>query len=159
MSAIPVSHSQQLLRSKAVKSEAALSGLSVLHNPADHPSLRSLPFVCIAQDLTVVSGDTRFCVSGIFLSPGGDVSIILESLPSASDISRIVERVRSWEYDDLESMASDYTYLNYGQAFRIIDMMAKRGHLKFSDAADLAGSVSRNLEYGNFYLLCADSPF
>ena len=158
MSAIPVSRNQQIIQSKEVKAEPAISGLSALHNPADHPSLRSLPFVCIGQNLTVVSGGDQFFVSAIFLFPSGDVGIILGSRPLASDVSCIVERIRSWGYDDLESMASNYTYLNSGQAFRIIDIMAKRGHLKFSDAADLAEAVSRNLESGSFYLLCSDKP-
>ena len=157
MAIIPMSVNQKIPQSRTTTISPSSKGLSVLHQPADHPSLRSLPFVCIGQEISVLSNGIQFCISGLFLSPAGDVSIILEGSPSPSDLPRVIEYLRGWDYAELDAASSDYTYLNFGQAYRIIDIMAKHGHLKFSGAQALSAAVDRNMKNGSFYLLCADS--
>lgn len=157
MAVIQMSANQKIPQSRTATIDPYSKGLSVLHHPADHPSLRSLPFVCIGQDISVLSDGLQFCISGIFLSPAGDVSIILEGRPSPSDLPRIIEYLRGWDYAELDAASSDYTYLNFGQAYRIIDIMAKHGHLKFTGAHALSAAVDRNMKNGSFYLLYADS--
>lgn len=157
MAVIPMSVNQKIPQSRTTTISPSSKGLSVLHQPADHPFLRSLPFVCIGQEISVLSNGIQFCISGLFLSPAGDVSIILEGSPSPSDLPRVIEYLRGWDYAELDAASSDYTYLNFGQAYRIIDIMAKHGHLKFSGAQALSAAVDRNMKNGSFYLLCADS--
>lgn len=156
MAVIPMSLNQKSQQDRADTIDHSCTGFTVLHHPADQPSLRSLPFVCIGQEISVLSDGLQFCISGIFLSPAGDVSIILEGRPSPSDLPRIIKYLRGWDYAELDAASSDYTYLNSGQAYRIIDIMAKHGHLKFSDAQVLSDAVSRNMKNGSFYLLYTD---
>lgn len=135
---------------------AVFEGLDVLHHPADHTSLRSIPFVCVGQELSIIYNELQFCIFGVFLSPAGDVSIVLKERPSSPELQHIIEYLGEWDYDGLDSISSDYTYLNSGQAYRIIDIMANHGHLKFSGVKALSDAVNRNMKDGSFYLLCAD---
>lgn len=157
MHATPASPHLQTNQSKPRASDSFCLNFSVLHRPTGRPALRIFPFVCIGQDLSIMSNGIQICVSGIFLSPSGDVSIILKDRPSPSDLSLIIEQLRKWGYDNLDSTASDCTYLSSGQAYGIIDIMTSHGHLKFSDSEALANAVSQNMDNGCFYLLCADN--
>lgn len=156
MANIPMTPHQKTLHNKETTPEPIFKGLDVFHQPADHVSLRSIPFVCVGREISVISNGIQFCISGVFVSPAGDVSIILKERPSSSILSRIIEHIQGWDYAELDSFSSDYTYLNSGQAYRIIDIMAKHGHLKFSGSQALASAVNKNMMNGSFYLLCAD---
>lgn len=157
MATIPMTPHQKTLHNEGASPDPIFKGLDVLHQPADCVSLRSKPFVCVGREISVMSSGIQFCISGVFVSPSGDVSIILKGRPSSSVLSRIIEHIQAWDYDELDSFSSDYTYLNFGQAYRIIDIMAKHGHLKFSGAQALSAAVGRNMKNGSFYLLCTDS--
>ena len=42
-----------------------------------------------------------------------------------------------------------------GQAYRIIDLMAQRGYLSFSDAGQLSDEIDQNLSNEHFFVFCA----
>lgn len=156
MSAIQMPPNQQIRQRRSIKSDLIYQSLSVLYHPAESTTLRSFPLVCIGQNLSVVSKQGEFSISSMFLSPSGDVSIVLKNHISETDLNQLIEHIRTWRYDDLDSTASDYTYLNLGQAYRIIDIMAKHGHLKFSDSSDLVNAVNQNMRDGKVCVLCTD---
>lgn len=157
MASIPMTPPQKTLHNKETPPGPIFKGLDAFHHPADHVSLHNIPFVCVGREISVISNGIQFCISGVFVSPAGDVSIILKERPSSSILPRIIEHIQGWDYDELDSFSSNYTYLNSGQAYRIIDIMAKHGHLKFSGSQALASAVNKNMMNGRFYLLCADS--
>lgn len=109
----------------------------------------SAPLICIGQDLSV----GQINLTGIFVSPVGQITIILSDHISEQQLSALLAELQSWDCEKLDSIASDYTYRTRGQAFRIIDLMAERGHLNFSSDVELTKSINRCMQSGSFNLL------
>lgn len=109
----------------------------------------SAPLICIGQDLSV----GQINLTGIFVSPAGQITIILSDHISEQQLSALLAELRSWGCEKLDSIASDYTYRTRGQAFRIIDLMAEHGHLNFSDDGELTKNINRCMQSGSFNLL------
>lgn len=108
----------------------------------------SAPLICIGQDLSI----GQINLTGIFVSPAGQITIILSDHISEQQLSSLLAELQSWDCEKLDSIASDYTYRTRGQAFRIIDLMAERGHLTFSHDAELTKSINRCMRGGSFNL-------
>ena len=119
----------------------------------DHPKLSSL--ICIGQDLTVDCGFCCIEVSGIFLSSAGDLAFVLSRSYPALSVYHFISEMKTRSFDDLDSFASEFTYQVSGQAYRIIDLMAQRGYLSFSDAGKLSDEIDRNLSNEHFFVFCA----
>lgn len=114
------------------------------------------PLICIGQNLSIVCESIPIDVMGIFLSPLGQTVIILLTPPSDEELPSIIAQFRTWNYRTLDLIAAEYTYETYGQASRIIDLMAKHGYLNFSDSKRLADNLKHCMKSGNFNLLCID---
>lgn len=115
------------------------------------------PLICIGQDLSLESKSGQINLAGIFASPTGQIVIILPSRPPEPELSSIIAGLQTWDYDKLDSVVSDYTYQESGQAFRIIDIMAKYGRLSFSDAGRLSNSINQCMKTGSFSIFYIDS--
>ena len=114
------------------------------------------PLLCVGQDLSVDCGSHAVSVSGIFVTPAGSVLFVLEEPYSAVIVHRFISEVSSWASDDLDSICSDLTLRESGQAYRIIDLMAARGYLFFSDGQDFSERISANLHCADFSVFCID---
>lgn len=136
-------------------SDNLMGGLELLYPaPArDHPRLS--PLICIGQDLMVDCGSCYVEVSGIFLSPAGDLAFVLSRPYPALSVYHFISEMKTSSFDDLDSFASEFTYQVSGQAYRIIDLMAQRGYLSFSDAGQLSDEINRNLSNEHFFVFCA----
>lgn len=108
----------------------------------------SVPLVCIGQDLSV----GQINLTGIFASPAGHITIITPSHVSEQQLPALLAELQSWNCEMLDSIASDYTYHTYGQAFRIIDLMAKHGHLNYSCDGALTKNINQCMRDGSFNL-------
>ena len=56
-------------------------------------------------------------------------------------------------YEDLNSIAEDYTYKVCKQAYRIIDLMVACGELSFSDGNRLSKSIESCMKDGGFLVV------
>ena len=56
-------------------------------------------------------------------------------------------------YEDLNSIAEDYTYKVCKQAYRIIDLMVACGELSFSDGNRLSKSIESCMKDGGFLIV------
>lgn len=132
-----------------------MGGLELLYPaPAQgHPMLS--PLICIGQDIAVDCGSCRVDVAGIFLSPAGDLAFILSRPYPALSVYHFISEMKARSFDDLDAFASEFTYQVSGQAYRIIDLMAQRGYLSFSDAGKLSDEIDRNLSNEHFFVFCA----
>ena len=130
----------------------------VLLNPTAANPASSVPhLICIGKNLSIVCGAGQINLSGIFVSPAGQISITLSDRPSEGMLSEIIAELQTWDCDRLNSIAADYTYFHHGQSFRIIDLMARQGHLSFADGKELSANINRCMGTGSFFLLCADT--
>ena len=75
---------------------------------------------------------------------------------SSAAAAVFISEVSSWASDDLDSICSDLTLRESGQAYRIIDLMAARGYLSFSDGQDFSERISANLHCADFSVFCLD---
>ena len=76
---------------------------------------------------------------GFIPVPGRFHSVAVHSSTgNASAISSFISRIG---FSGLDMIASDYYYKTEGQAAGIVDIMARHGHVVFSQAASLRASV------------------
>lgn len=95
-------------------------------------------FVCIGEGIHL-SGENLHMVADLFLSPDGSISVaVRSSTGNASAISSFISHIG---FPGLDMIASDYYYRIEGQAFGIIDIMARYGHIAFSQAASFRAAV------------------
>lgn len=126
--------------------------------PLNSSAAPDRPLICIGQNLSLKSKSGQINLAGLFVSPAGQIVIILSNHPSDQELSSIITELRSWDCERLDEIASEHTYQSRGQAFRIIDMMAERGHLTFSDGGELTKAINQNMRSGSFNLFCAGDP-
>lgn len=94
--------------------------------------------VCIGEGVHL-SGKNLHMVADLFLSPDGSISVaVRSSTGSALDISSFISRIG---YPGLDMIASDYYYRLEGQASSIVDIMARHGHIVFSQASRFRAAV------------------
>lgn len=95
--------------------------------------------VCIGQGICLSGANLRM-VADLFLSPDGTVSVAVRSSSgNASEIARYISRMG---FPGLNLIASDYFYKTEGQAAGIIDIMARHGHITFSESANYTAAVT-----------------
>ncbi len=116
--------------------------------PLKDGSCPSSPLLCIGQGLSV----GQINIAGIFVSPAGQVTMVLSEQISEHQLQFLLSELRTWDSDRLDEIASDYTYRTQGQAFLIIDLMARHGYLNFSGTGKLAKSISQCMRDGSFNL-------
>ena len=94
-------------------------------------------------------------IDNLFVSPSGEI-VIAESAPHED--ADYAAALQQWSAEDLDRLAEDYSYNLYGQAFRIIDLMAKEGLLTFRDGGELKDKLTRTLANGSYLVLLSDKP-
>lgn len=136
---------------------------------AEHPTLipsgefgvEYSPMVCIGREVPVGQGDTQGYIDNLYISPSGVVTIVETKLFRNQESRRTVvaqiidyaKELQKWDCEKLNEVASDYFYKTEGQAARIIDVMARKGHLTLSDEAKLNDCINENLSRASFLLL------
>lgn len=119
------------------------------------------PLVCIGREVPVGSGDMQGFIDNLYITPSGRIVIVETKLFRNQESRRTVvaqiidyaKELQKWDCSKLNAVASDYTYRKTGQAYRIIDLMAKSGYLCLSDEAQLNDSINRNLQSASFLLM------
>lgn len=140
-------------QSKDQKTTNILSETLIPLNSAAAPTPS---LVCIGQNLSLVQKSGQINLASVFISPNGQVAFVLSERPTSQEIPSIVAKLMSLGYDQLDSIASDYTHRTRGQAYRIIDTMAAHGHLTFSNSKDLISNTNQCMKKGAFQLFCVD---
>lgn len=134
-------------------------------NPAVIPAAGVSPeyqdLVCIGREVPVGSGETQGYIDNLYVTPSGGIVIVETKLYRNQEARRTVvaqiidyaKELQKWDAAKLDEIAYNYTYRKNGQAHRIIDLMAAKGFLSFSDEKSLTDSLNVNLENASFLLL------
>ena len=101
------------------------------------PERLSSRLVCIGQNVTLSDDGYALPIQRILISPAGQVTFFLNAPATQRDLDLLA----SLRYEDLNSIAEDYTYKVCKQAYRIIDLLIACGELSFSDGNRLSESV------------------
>jgi hypothetical protein len=118
------------------------------------------PLVCIGREVPVGSGDTQGYIDNLYVTPSGNVVVVETKLFRNQESRRTVvaqiidyaKELQKWDAEKLDEVASDYFYRTDGQAARIIDVMARLGHLNLSADGQLTDSINQNLRSASFLL-------
>ena len=101
------------------------------------PERLSLRLVSIGQNVTLSDDGYALPIQRILISPAGQVTFFLNTPATQRDLDLLA----SLRYEDLNSIAENYTYKICKQAYRIIDLLIACGELSFSDGNRLFESV------------------
>lgn len=89
----------------------------------------------------------------LYLSPEGRIAFAVpdsfnQELPHEflERMTKCSDAVRSMSWSSLNKISSDYYYESEGQAFSVIDLMARGGYLNYSDASVLSVEAERGLK-------------
>ena len=121
----------------------------------DTPARRSEPeslsshLICIGQNVLLSGADRTLPIQSILLSPTGQVAFLLNEPVTQQDLDLLA----SLGYEDLNSIAEDYTYKVCKQAYRIIDLMVACGELSCSGGNKLAESIKSCMKDGGFLIV------
>lgn len=113
------------------------------------PESFSSHLICIGQNVSLSGADRTLLIQSILLSPTGQVTFRLNE----SVTQQGLDLLASLGYEDLNSIAEDYTYKVCKQAYRIIDLMVACGELSFSDGNRLAGNIESCMKDGGFLIV------
>lgn len=113
------------------------------------PESLSSRLVCIGQNVTLSDAGYALLIQSILISPAGQVTFFLNTPATQRDLDLLA----SLRYEDLNSIAEDYTYKVCKQAYRIIDLMVACGELSFSDGNRLAGNIESCMKDGGFLIV------
>lgn len=113
------------------------------------PESLSSHLICIGQNISLSGADRTLLIQSILLSPTGQVTFRLNEPVTQQSLDLLA----SLGYDDLNSIAEDYTYKVCKQAYRIIDLMVACGELSFSDGNSLAGRIESCMKDGGFLIV------
>lgn len=106
--------------------------------------------VCIGEGVHL-SGKSLHMVADLFLSPDGSVSAAVHSSTgNAPAMSSFISRIG---FSGLDMIASDYYYKSEGQALGIVDIMARHGHITFSQAASFRAAVEARAMYPTIFFI------
>lgn len=129
-------------------------------NPFSECEPDRTPFLLIGENIFIEGDNKKDCIDSLYLSPSGQI-VIAEANPFRSEIScdavlqqidRYIEKLKSWNYEKLNSIVYDFTYKKRGQAFNIIDLFAEKGYATFSDEENLIKTINDNLENADFLI-------
>lgn len=95
--------------------------------------------ICIGQNVRL-SGSNLHMVADLFLSPDGTVCVAIHS--SSGDASEIAQFISRMGFPGLNMIASDYFFKTEGQAASIADIMARYGHITYSESFSFLSIVS-----------------
>lgn len=56
-------------------------------------------------------------------------------------------------YDMIEERCTDFTYKNFGQAFMVTDILAKKGFCSFKNASAMKRLITENLRQSKYIVL------
>ena len=119
------------------------------------------PLVCIGREVPVGSGDTQGYIDNLYVSPSGHIVIVETKLFRNQESRRTVvaqiidyaKELQKWDCEKLNKIASDYFFKSEGQAYNIIDVMARYGFCTLSDEASLVDSINNSLSKAAFLLM------
>lgn len=145
-------------------SEAWLQNLIEDHPniiPASSISPEYQDLICIGREVPVGSGEMQGYIDNLYVTPSGGVVIVETKLYRNQESRRTVvaqiidyaKELQKWDAEKLDAVAADYTYRKTGQASRIIDLMASKGFLTYSDEHNLTDNLNLHLENASFLLL------
>ena len=110
------------------------------------------PLFPIGEDIQVGpnENDTVGCIC---VSPSGRVAIVeqdpaITGEPEEQFLARVTrcsDYLRNFGWEALNGMAEEYYYRTEGQAFRLIDLMARAGCLQFADEGLFSIRLDRGL--------------
>ena len=129
--------------------------------PAGEVSPEYHDLVCIGREVPVGSGETQGYIDNLYVTPTGGIVIVETKLYRNQEARRAVvaqiidyaKELQKWDAAKLDEIAADYSYRANGQASRVIDLMAAKGFLSFSDEKTLTDSLNSHLENAAFLLL------
>ena len=101
------------------------------------PESLSSHLICIGQNVTLSDDGYALPIQRILISPAGQVTFFLNTPATQRDLDLLA----SLRYEDLNSIAENYTYKICKQAYRIIDLLIACGELSFSDGNRLSESI------------------
>ena len=113
------------------------------------PESLSSHLICIGQNISLSGADRTLLIQSILLSPTGQVAFRLNEPVTQQGLDLLA----SLGYEDLNSIAEDYTYKVCKQAYRIIDLMVACGELSFSDGNRLSKSIESCMKDGGFLVV------
>lgn len=110
------------------------------------------PLIQIGQNIKI-GPDESDVIECLCVSPSGRIAIVERDPHSFESDQDFLDRLtsysdtlRSWSWSDLNEIAADHYYRTEGQAFRVIDLMARAGYLTFSDEGLLSIKLDRGLK-------------
>jgi len=117
--------------------------------------------VFIAREVKVGDSNSTGYIDNLYVSSSGHVVIVETKLFRNQESRRTVvaqiidyaKEASRWTMEDLDKIASEYTFRQRGQAFRVFDLMMEAGYLTVNDSAKFVDTVNFNLEKANFLLL------
>lgn len=129
--------------------------------PAADVSSEYAPLVCIGREVPAGSGETQGYIDNLYVSSSGRVVIVETKLFRNQESRRTVvaqiidyaKELQKWDCEKLNEIASDYYYKTEGQAYNIIDIMARYGFCTLSDEAKLVDSINKSLSKAAFLLM------
>ena len=117
------------------------------------------PLICVGQWISAASTRAgKINIEAIFVTPVGHVVVILSKKPSSTVVDAIIDELQSWTYNTLDRVAMDYSYREFGQAFSVCDLLARHGHITFSQESSLRANVTNCLQSCAFSLFCFEDP-
>lgn len=116
--------------------------------------------ICIGKEVKVGTGSSGY-IDNLYVSATGRVVIVETKLFRNQESRRAVvaqiidyaKDVQGWTLEDLDNVASEYTFHRRGQASRVFDLMLEAGYLTVEDSARFTDAVNRSLKNADFLLL------
>lgn len=129
--------------------------------PSSEVGAEYSPLVCIGREVPVGSGDTKGYIDNLYVTPSGKIVIVETKLFRNQESRRTVvaqiidyaKELQKWDAEHIDEVCAEYYYEREKQASRVIDVMAKAGHLTYSDEARLTDSINKSLSNSDFLLL------
>lgn len=117
--------------------------------------------VCIGREVPAGSGENKGFIDNLYVTPTGNIVLVETKLWRNQEARRTVvaqiidyaKELRKWSSERLNEIAAEYTLKKFGQASKIIDIMARLGHSTYSDEGELNTALSSNLENASFLLM------
>ena len=105
--------------------------------------LPSMKPVCIGESVPISAGGRYICDVGLYVSPAGAITVCIPLMLRDGDvpsdgiltIRRIADVMCRWTHEQIDEIAADHFYQRDRQAALVIDTMARRGLLGYSEQA------------------------